>query len=112
MAATGQERPQRRTPAFCCGTPGSHCSGKKVTDHGSGATTHSSQDQVASCMRRYLLSQGYTQLTTRTFLPPVDKNGNQGSIVVLNKKAPRAKPGKVAGSYLAGCLKVRTSIPR
>ena len=109
MAGNDSSAKGRRAIMFFCGAPADNCTGKKCMDHGK---AHSNQAETLACMRNYLLSKGYQQLTPKTFLPPVDPvTGEQGPVLVLNRRAPRVKPGKQDGGYMSQPLKKRPCTP-
>lgn len=101
----------RRPIMFACATPPEHCNGKKTMEKSVVCKGHPDQAGCLACTRNYIVNKrGFTQLTSRTFSPPPDPiTGELGPVLVLNKKAQRLKPGKVAGGYMAQPLKVRQS---
>lgn len=77
---------QRRPYEYLCGTPGVSCSGHiSKLNHGlegRGIRAHGSRSAAFACQRRYLLSQGYTQVGGHAFAAPDD-----GPILILTKKS-------------------------
>lgn len=100
--ANEQATKGRRASKFACGTPTEHCNGHNTTDFT--GKYHDDRASVLACQRRYLLKQGCTQITSRSFALP-----NDGPILVLSKKPQRLKPGKTSDRYMGRPLKVRDS---
>lgn len=109
MAGNDSAAKGRRSVMFSCATPMERCTGKKCLDHGKG---HTNQAEARACQRLYLLSQGYTMVTTTSYAPPPDPvTGELRPILVLNRRAQRLKPGKTDGGYMSQRLKIRASLP-
>jgi hypothetical protein len=77
----------KQATRFVCSTPVDKCRG--ASGERDKIKVHSTMDQVRSCTVNYLLSLGYKKLSSREF-----ENPETGSILVLNKKPLRSKPGK------------------
>ncbi len=90
----------RVKPAYVCSTPPSKCGGRQskyssgIKGTGSAGTpkTHSTPQECFACMRRHLLTQGYTLIENHTFRHSDPNIPN----LVLNKpsKGYRLRGGK------------------
>jgi len=77
----------KRSPQYICPVPKEHCSGRNTGD---GGRVHVSHDGVKKCQAHYYTAvKGYTKVGSRDFAP-----ADGGPILVMSKKATRAKPGK------------------
>jgi hypothetical protein len=94
--AGGEVKKGRRNPMYLCPVPGTNCHGTVGGSKTEKVKYHSSPDLVRLCETQYLISQGYKKISSREFISPTS-----GAIMVLSKKAARAKPGKGA-FYMAG----------
>lgn len=63
---SGGER-RKRPKKFLCGLSEINCSGSFVNLPFGSRKCHSSPKEALKCYGRYLISQGYTQLSSRTF---------------------------------------------
>ena len=92
-----KKRPQKKqTTLFACATPVNYCTGKR--NKAEGSTTvglHASQEECISCKGQYLQKQGYVKKSKREWICP-----DSGRIMVLSRKAPRAKPVRKNEKYL------------
>lgn len=70
---------------FACPVPPRDCKGTMLTSgNGRGNVRwHGDHKQVQRCESKYLMSKGYTRLSSRTFRPP---EGGPPGILVLNKR--------------------------
>lgn len=90
----------KKTPVMLiCPCPINKCKG--TLNQKDGSRFHSTDDQIRACQTKYLLEQGYKRKSAREFINP-----ESGRILVLCKKAARAKPGK-AGRYMGRPAKVK-----
>ena len=88
-------------PRYLCGTPAAAC-GASLTKlnnglDGRGIKAHGTREQAYECQRRYLLSQGYTQVGSNAFAAP-----NGGPILILTKKSRyggKLRMGKVGSRH-------------
>jgi hypothetical protein len=95
------KRPKKSiTSAFICATPYEQCSGSKNKKQE--LKFHATQEEVLICKGNYLIKQGFKKLNPREFINP-----ETGRILVLTRKAGRAKPVRKNPIYLGKHLKVR-----
>lgn len=83
-----------------CGVPELECTGGKlVTDQMLGThKAHQSRAEAFRCHKRYLLKQGFTQLSPREFVNPENKR-----VRILNKQSKFGallRPGKEGSRYM------------
>lgn len=95
---SGKRPKKKQTVLFTCATPKGDCSGRTMVE--SIFKVHSSHEEVIKCKVNYLLKNGYKRLSKREYINP-----ENGRILVLSRKAPRAQPVRKNEKYLTRSAK-------
>ena len=93
--------------AFACGVPKGFCTGGVMkTSFDMGFKGHGTSQQAFDCHRKYLLTQGYQQIGSRTFrkagepIMVLAKKSHFGARLRRGKESTRHMPARRTGGYV------------